>query len=167
MCFFLGFFVQCANAIREPICSGPPSIHWKDKKSLHFPLSFPELGVQELDVPIVVRPLSWFFCLLKHGSFHFVPCIPPFFGVHCFIYDSAGFHHSRSPESWLEKLVLVQSRIQIHEGKEARSSKRFTPFAKWFWMGGNKSMDGENYVYTRGFSLGIVYENGWNQSALV
>ncbi len=30
-------------------------------------------------VPFVVRPLRWFFCLLGHESFHFVPCIPPFF----------------------------------------------------------------------------------------
>jgi hypothetical protein len=41
MCFFLGFFVQCANASRESIPSGPPSIHLKDKKSLHFVSDFP------------------------------------------------------------------------------------------------------------------------------
>ncbi len=27
---------------------------------------------------IVVHPLRWFFCFLGCGSFHFVPCIPPF-----------------------------------------------------------------------------------------
>jgi hypothetical protein len=39
--------------------------------------------VRELDVPLVVCPFRWFFCLLGHGFFHFVPCIPPFFG--CFV----------------------------------------------------------------------------------
>ncbi len=39
-------------------------------------------GVWELDVPFVVHPFRWFFCLLGRGSFRFVPCIPPFFG--CF-----------------------------------------------------------------------------------
>jgi hypothetical protein len=36
----------------------------------------------ELDVPLVVCPLiTWFFFVfLDMGSFHFVPCIPPFFG---------------------------------------------------------------------------------------
>ncbi len=43
-------------------------------------------------VPLVVRPLRWFFCLLGHESFHFVPCIPPFFfWVLWFIYDWQGF----------------------------------------------------------------------------
>jgi hypothetical protein len=35
-------------------------------------------GVQKLDVPFVVCLLWWFFCLLGHGSFHFVLCIPFF-----------------------------------------------------------------------------------------
>jgi hypothetical protein len=44
----------------------------------------------ERDVPLVVCRLSWFFCLLGGGSFHFVPCIRPLiFGV--FI-SLAGFH---------------------------------------------------------------------------
>jgi hypothetical protein len=34
--------------------------------------------VQELDVPLVVRPLRWFICLLRHRSFYFVPCFPIF-----------------------------------------------------------------------------------------
>jgi hypothetical protein len=41
--------------------------------------------VRELDVPFVVCPLRWFFNLLGHGSFHFVPVLEdvfPFFG--CF-----------------------------------------------------------------------------------
>ncbi len=38
-------------------------------------------GVWELDVPIVVHPLGWFFCRLGHGSIHFVPCIPPLLGA--------------------------------------------------------------------------------------
>jgi hypothetical protein len=38
-------------------------------------------GVQELRVPFVVHPLRWFFHLLGHGSFHFVRCIPPFWGA--------------------------------------------------------------------------------------
>jgi hypothetical protein len=42
-------------------------------------------GVWELDVPLVVCPLRWFFCLLEHGSFHFVPCVPPFLGALDFI----------------------------------------------------------------------------------
>ncbi len=50
-------------------------------------------GVWELDVPFVVCPLRWFFRLLGHESFHFVPCIPPFFWVLWFIYDWQGFHH--------------------------------------------------------------------------
>jgi hypothetical protein len=34
----------------------------------------------ELDVPLVVWPLKWFFCLLGCGSFHFFdPCIPSYF----------------------------------------------------------------------------------------
>jgi hypothetical protein len=35
-------------------------------------------GHSGLDIPFVVRPLRWSFHLLGHGSFHFVPCIPPF-----------------------------------------------------------------------------------------
>ncbi len=38
--------------------------------------------VRELDVPLVVHPLKWFFCLRGHESFHFVPCFLTFFG--CF-----------------------------------------------------------------------------------
>ncbi len=38
-------------------------------------------GVWELDVPLVVCPLMQFICVLGHGSFHFVLCFPPFFGV--------------------------------------------------------------------------------------
>jgi hypothetical protein len=38
------------------------------------------------DVPLVVRPLQWFFSLLERGFFHFVPCIPLFW-VLSFIYD--------------------------------------------------------------------------------
>ncbi len=45
------------------------------------PLSLFDIGVSELDVPLKVCPLRWFFCLLGHGSFHFVPCIPPFLGA--------------------------------------------------------------------------------------
>jgi hypothetical protein len=37
--------------------------------------------VWERDVPLVVCPLRWFFCLLGCESFHFVPCIPPFLGA--------------------------------------------------------------------------------------
>jgi len=40
-----------------------------------------EEGVWELDVPLVVHLLRWFICLLGRGSFHFVPCIPPSFGL--------------------------------------------------------------------------------------
>jgi hypothetical protein len=38
----------------------------------------------------VVRLLRWFFCLLGHGSFHFVLCFPPFLGA-LIIYDWQGF----------------------------------------------------------------------------
>jgi len=38
-------------------------------------------GIWELDVPIVVHPLGWFFCLPGHGSIHFVPCIPLLLGA--------------------------------------------------------------------------------------
>ncbi len=51
-------------------------------------LSFPylicllqEKKVGKPNVPIMVHLFRWFFCFLEHGSFHFVPCIPPFFGV--------------------------------------------------------------------------------------
>jgi len=47
--------------------------------------------VEEVDVPFVVRPLSWFFCLLGRGSFHFVPYIFPLFGVRWVIYDWQSF----------------------------------------------------------------------------
>jgi len=40
---------------------------------------------------IVIRPLRWFFCFLGCGSFHFVPCIPPFLGALVFFYDWQGF----------------------------------------------------------------------------
>jgi hypothetical protein len=43
-----------------------------------FPLRFTLLG-------------GSFFCLLGHGSFHFVPCIPRFFWVLWFIFDWQGF----------------------------------------------------------------------------
>jgi hypothetical protein len=49
-------------------------------------------GVGELDVPFVVRPLRWFFCLDGCGSFHFVPCIPPFLDALVYLW-LAGFHH--------------------------------------------------------------------------
>jgi hypothetical protein len=48
-------------------------------------------GVQEFYVPFVVHLLWWFCCLLGFGSFHFVPCFPPFFWVLWFIYDWQGF----------------------------------------------------------------------------
>jgi hypothetical protein len=54
------------------------SILWRDR----FPYLicfFWHEGVWELDVPLVVCPLRWFICLFGCGSFHFVPCIPPFF----------------------------------------------------------------------------------------
>ncbi len=39
-------------------------------------------GVQQLDVPLVVHPLGWFFCLLGCGSFHLiVPFISPILGA--------------------------------------------------------------------------------------
>jgi hypothetical protein len=47
-------------------------------------------GVWELDVPLVVRPLGWFICFLRHGSFHFVPCFSPFW-VLWFIHGWHGF----------------------------------------------------------------------------
>jgi hypothetical protein len=69
---------------------------WKLLASLSFFICFsrPE-GVRELDVPVVVCPLRWFFfCLLQCGSFHFVPCIPPFFFSGALVYLwLAGFHH--------------------------------------------------------------------------
>ncbi len=54
---------------------------------IYFPFHYFDMllgtrGVWELDVPLVVCPLRWFFCLLRGGSFHFVPCFPPLFG--CF-----------------------------------------------------------------------------------
>ncbi len=59
--------------------------------------------LQELDVPFVVCPLGWwFFCLLGCGSFHFVPCIPPFFG--CF-----GSFMSDKVSSFLRLLLLVRA----------------------------------------------------------
>ncbi len=47
--------------------------------------------IQELDIPFVVRPFKWFFHLLEHGSFHFVPCIFPLLWVLWFICDWQGF----------------------------------------------------------------------------
>jgi len=35
------------------------------------------MGIQELDVPLVVHYLRWFICVLGNGSFRFVPFIPP------------------------------------------------------------------------------------------
>jgi hypothetical protein len=35
----------------------------------------------QFDVPLVIRPLRWFFCFLGCGSFISVPCIPPFFSA--------------------------------------------------------------------------------------
>jgi len=50
-------------------------------------------GLWELDVPFVVCPLRWFFCLLDSGqSFHFIPCIPPFLGALVYLW-LAGLHH--------------------------------------------------------------------------
>ncbi len=49
-------------------------------------------GGWELDVPFMVHLLRVFFCLLGHGSFHFVLCFPFFFFfVLWFIYDLQGF----------------------------------------------------------------------------
>ncbi len=65
------------------------------------PLSLFDM-LQELDVPFVVCLLGWFFCLLGCGSFHFVPCIPPFFG--CF-----GSFMSDKVSSFLRLLLLVRA----------------------------------------------------------
>ncbi len=47
-------------------------------------------GGQELDVPLVVHPLRWFFCLLGQGpSILFL--VFPLFWVLWFISDSQGF----------------------------------------------------------------------------
>jgi hypothetical protein len=50
-------------------------------------------GVSELDVPLVVCPLRWgSFVFLDVGSFHFVPCFPPFLGALGILW-LAGFDH--------------------------------------------------------------------------
>jgi hypothetical protein len=59
--------------------------------SLLICLLWPE-WFQKLDVPLVVYPLTWFICFLKHESFHFVPCIHVFSWCFNFFYDW-GFHH--------------------------------------------------------------------------
>jgi hypothetical protein len=39
----------------------------------------------------MVHPLRWFFCLLGHGSFHFVPCFPPFLGTLVYLWLASFF----------------------------------------------------------------------------
>jgi hypothetical protein len=41
-----------------------------------------------IDVPLVVGSLRCFICVLGHGSFHFVPCIPSFLGGLVFFHFS-------------------------------------------------------------------------------
>ncbi len=61
-------------------------------------------------VPLVGRPLRRFFLLLGHGSFHFVPCIPPFLGALVY-FLLARFHQkttlAESFENFHTNLVLV------------------------------------------------------------
>jgi hypothetical protein len=49
------------------------------------------MGIQELDVPLVVHYLRWFICVLGHGSFRFVPCIPPCLSALVFFVIDKGF----------------------------------------------------------------------------
>ncbi len=42
--------------------------------------------VWDLMFPLWLLPLMWFICLLEHGSFHLVPCFPPFLGVLWLLY---------------------------------------------------------------------------------
>ncbi len=46
--------------------------------------------VWEVDVPLVVRLLRWFICLLGCGSFHLFLCFP-LFGVLWLLYGWQGF----------------------------------------------------------------------------
>jgi len=48
------------------------------------------VGVQELDLSLVVHPPRWFICLLGSLSFHFVPCFSLFW-VLWLIYGWQGF----------------------------------------------------------------------------
>ncbi len=55
-------------------------------------------GVWEPEFPLLLTLDRWFFCLLGCGSFHFVPCIPPFFG--CFGLFLIGSVSSSSHLKW-------------------------------------------------------------------
>jgi hypothetical protein len=75
-------------------------------------------GVQELDVPFVVSPLRWFFCLLGGGSFHFVPCIPPcFFGCFDLFMIGRVSSHTYSLTSRQEDKKL-QTTTQLSQGTQ-------------------------------------------------
>jgi hypothetical protein len=75
-CTLVIFVLRCAVAVGEGsfrlgILSGGPLI------SL-FDMLLKTRGDLGTYVPLVVRPLRWFFC---RGSFHFVPCIPLLLGA--------------------------------------------------------------------------------------
>jgi hypothetical protein len=105
----------------------------RDHYTLYLiPLSFPELGVQELDVPIVVCPLSWFFCLLRHGSFHFVPCISPFFGSFGLFMIRHSFIIPGLPSPHLKSLFLSSLESRYRRERRPDLVKDSHPFPNGF-----------------------------------
>jgi len=80
--------------------------------------------VWEFDVPLVICPLRWVFCLLGHGSFYFVPFIPPFL-VLWFIYDWQGFiifwwlWRLKNQMQWIKRQtcynIILLKKVSSHE----------------------------------------------------
>jgi len=89
-------------------------------------------GVQELDVPLVVQPLRWFFCLLGCGSFPFVPCLPPYFG--CFGLYMIFRVSSLLPESSQSHLLYINM-LCLHLWNDAKVMSLFFSLKGhlWFW----------------------------------
>ncbi len=77
--------------------------------------------------PSVVRLLRWFFCLLGHGSFHFVLFTPPFLGALIYLW-LAGFHHSGCSLSACKKSMFGC--------RQLFQQKLVGEASIWLWEGG-------------------------------
>jgi hypothetical protein len=63
--------------------------------------------VWELDVPLVVCPLRWFFCLVDMGASILLLVFPPFLGGLVYLWLVGFHHHSLSVHSWKPLILWV------------------------------------------------------------
>jgi hypothetical protein len=66
--------LQSVYPLLTPVLTSPYR-HCSTARSCNLIISY------QFDVPLVVCPLRWFFCLLGCGSCILIPCIPPCLGA--------------------------------------------------------------------------------------